>query len=344
MNSDECKSIQDQLIDYIEGDLDESKSHLIRAHLNTCNDCKRHHKETENTIHHLSKNKAPEIPEAFWKAFPEQVFEAYKAQKSENAHAPSNWFNAVSSKFVEFISRPLIPAAIASGIVILVGIMLYPKQDSAPYSPVIAWVGEISNHNNLLKDVPGHNPPADSTAGYGFASNEQANFFRIGQTFFNAVTSTYNGNYKLTEKQLNSISSLSAPYSDKDTVNLIIKTGKQLSAIDESNKLILGKLSKIEYKLSQAAISNGKLQHDLWESALLIAKLDLLINMNKADYLKRMQPHFIKLEEKLKSSNMPPGALTAISNINKILEKNNISSDDAAQLYKLSTQIKQLLG
>ena len=47
MKNTECRGAQDQLVEYIEGELDKTQQALLARHLETCADCQKELKEIE---------------------------------------------------------------------------------------------------------------------------------------------------------------------------------------------------------------------------------------------------------------------------------------------------------
>ncbi|MDH5445835.1 MAG: hypothetical protein OEY52_09780 [Gammaproteobacteria bacterium] len=339
-----CDFIQSKLTDYLENELDITAHQDFDTHFNACNKCSKALKLEIDTTNSLLKLKSPELPDAFWQAFPEQVLSEYKQKKqsSGKTHSPGK-FNFITQWFS---MKPVFGGALAlaSGLLLSIGLVFHLNNSQSLTSPTGDWVKNIDNPTQLAQLVNNHKVITGKSNQYAFASQpEQINFFAQAAVYIEAI-SLYAGKENWAAKnQLEFIySQLSSHLPDEQKAGL----SALISSLDKANAIKRNKLDefiKIEHGLRKTAEKYSSQQAILWDTGIIIGRLKLIALMGDYPSLKGFN-QLDELKQKLSTISVPPGVIDAFNKIDSILNKESHDASDLEVILDQTTRVLLIIG
>jgi hypothetical protein len=94
-----CKEVRTRLIDYYEGELDNTEQSVMEDHLKDCKMCLSELDEFIHTLEILFQSfSIPEVPDVFWAQFTRDLMEKVRKEK-EKTLVPSRWFSPTHFHF-----------------------------------------------------------------------------------------------------------------------------------------------------------------------------------------------------------------------------------------------------
>ncbi|UCD71724.1 MAG: zf-HC2 domain-containing protein [Syntrophobacterales bacterium] len=124
-----CREVQDQLIEFYEGQLDQRDAEQIRDHLGMCSRCREELSSLEKVIGGLKSQRLPDPGAAFWRDFPKRVRKAFYEERRpiqvpiiqrvwEGIYGTPQWFS---------FSKPVSAGVSVAAIVLIIAGLLFFK-------------------------------------------------------------------------------------------------------------------------------------------------------------------------------------------------------------------------
>lgn len=144
----DCDSIRDRLIDFIEGELATDQSRQIEAHLGRCPQCAHDVVGLRDVLGGARGLPAPPVPAGFLDGFATGVLERIASQPSPRVpvwRKVSAWLRGVRLRPI-----PALSAAAVLGLLLIFGLVRTPRSPQVSPAPEVLVVGEsLSMAQNL---------------------------------------------------------------------------------------------------------------------------------------------------------------------------------------------------
>lgn len=144
----DCDSIRDRLIDFVEGELATDPSRQIEAHLGRCPQCFREVFGLRDVLGGVRGLPAPPVPGGFLDGFATGVLARIASQPAPRVpvwRKVSAWFGGIRLRPI-----PALSAAAVLGLLLIFGLVRTPRSPQVSLAPEVLVVGEsLSMAQNL---------------------------------------------------------------------------------------------------------------------------------------------------------------------------------------------------
>jgi hypothetical protein len=136
----ECREIEEVMLDYVRGMLDQEETMRVKAHINNCADCRRELEELLPMVELLGEYQFDQIKAP--KHHVQKIVQmAHELAPQKGRQQPSSWLSAVGKWFQELFSAPLVPSLVtACLVVIIVGTWFFWPPVKTPGNVVLQLV------------------------------------------------------------------------------------------------------------------------------------------------------------------------------------------------------------
>jgi hypothetical protein len=327
MKNSGCREVRDQLVEFVEGELDKTRRALLARHLETCVECQKELKEIEHLRNALTRAQVPEPGAAFWENFPDRVLRAYQSEQAPvTAHQPGSRVQGLLESLRHVLAPPLLIPALALSLVI--GFALFFTLE-APVTPGIATLqAKIQTSENLaqLTHRSVAELPADSQ--FGFSAAPSVSFFRVGHWYAESLAYAAGNETATARTRLVAIAAQlgNAPAS--------------LNALTHDNPS-RARIAALEPELAQLA----KTPRDtaLFRAGGQLVNLLLAAAVHDQALLRGAAPEILRLQQALGPLGMAPGVVRNLNALSDLLAGNALADRDYDQIIKLIRDTQLIL-
>jgi len=321
MKNTACRDAQDQLVEYIEGELDKTQHALLARHLETCADCQKELKEIERLRATLVSEQAPEPGAAFWESFPDRVWRAYQ---SEQTAAPRQR-GAGLQGLLERLRLALVPPVLipALALSLIVGLALFFALESPGTTSIAAFQAKIHNGENLAQLARRSVAPLPAETQFGFsAAAPSVSFFRVGHWYAESLAYAAGGETDTARQRLVAIAT-------------------QLGSVPAGlNTLTQGKpshahIAALEPELARLAPKPRDAV--LFRTGGQLVNLLLAVAAHDRAMLRGAAPEILRLRQELEPLGVAPGAVRNLGALADLLAGSDLAErdyDKAARLIR----------
>jgi len=324
-----CKAAQAQLVDYVEGELDQARRPALQEHVATCPHCRRELQEIERVRGALGRERVPDPGAAFWEKFPDQVWQAYRNELSAR---PRHGLAARGGEMlarIRFVLAPRLWVPAAAVVVLVVGLALFFALET-PNSPgIAAFQARIQGGKNLVPLAQRSllELPADHRYGFSAAPGK-VNFFRIGHGYAESLAYAAGGDAETARKRLAAIAgSLGAVGGDLAGLTQGSPSPRQIAALEPE----------------LARIAEGARQAALFRAGGWLVNLALAVAARDRAALQDAAPEILRLRRDLESGGVAPGALRDLSTLARLLARDSFSDREYAEAARLIREVQLVL-
>jgi len=320
MKNAACRDVQDQLVEYIEGELDKTRQALLARHLETCADCQQELKAIERLRAALAREQAPEPGAAFWENFPDRVWRAYQSEQN-TPRQRGTWLQSLLERLRLALVPPVLIPAVALSLII--GLTLFFVLES-PGTPGIATLqAKIHSSENLAQLARRSVAELPAASQFGFsAPAPSVSFFRVGHWYAESLAYAAGGETDMARQRLVAIA------------------GQLGSAPAKLNALTQGhptraRIAALEPELARLATEPRDAVQ--FRAGGLLVNLSLAVAVRDRALLRDAAPEILRLRQELEPLGVAPGAVRNLRVLADLLASNDLSERDynkAAELIR----------
>ncbi len=342
-----CEKTQIQLIEYIEGSLDNEQASLIQSHTETCPTCQTELLALQQTITQAATSKVPQPDEAFFRSFPFQVLAGYKAQKATTQSKQKvtdkpgllqllqNWW--LNTSWPNLAAQAMIVVLAIGGSVLLV------QDSSGPSFNSGTLYAQLETNPALGKFIE-DSYNAQSTNNFAFADKPAtATSYHAGRLYSESLLMIASGKHAYGAEHLTKIHGLLA---NQDKAAIAQNIQQQVAIINQDEINTSGKLaslSKLRSHLEANIQRRGKGHLALFRAGSWLVDIKLIAMAGSLDSLKQArQTQYII--DGLSELGAPKSVIKKLERIMFIMSKTSISKPDADEINTLADDLQQLLG
>jgi Putative zinc-finger len=319
-----CEDARVELLDYVERELDDAQRDALSQHLTSCPRCREELQEIERLRGALGAERVPDPGAVFWDKFPDQVWQAYRAERStaRQTNLGARLWETVLARMRSF-AAPLrwVPATVTAALI--VGLALFFALESPTMPGIVAFQSKIHGGPDIVfakREVL--DLPEDHQ--YGFAATPgSVNFFRIGHEYAQSLVFAAGGDVKSAAGHLAVIADLLTAAPDALTS---LARGKPTPS----------QIAALEPELARIAAHAGAREAALFRAGGWLANLALAVAARDEAALKAATVEITRLQHDLERAGaVPPGALRDLAALANLMDRlNERDYDHAAQLIR----------
>ena len=326
MKNTECRDAQDQLVEYIEGELDKTQQALLARHLETCADCQKELKEIERLRATLAREQAPELGAAFWESFPDRVWRAYQSEQITERQRGAGLQGLLERLRLALTAPVLIPAVALS---LVIGLALFFALESPGTPGIAAFQAKIHSGENLaqLARRSGTELPAETRFGFS-ATGAPVSFFRVGHWYAESLAYAAGGDTDTARQRLAAIA------------EQLGDAPAGLSALTHGNPSRTN-IAALEPEL--ARLATGPRDAVLFQTGGQLMNLLLSVAARDPAMLRAVAPEIRRLRQELEPLGVAPGAVRNLDVLADLLAGNDLSDRDYAKAARLIRDTQLIL-
>jgi hypothetical protein len=327
-----CQAAQAQLLDYLEGELDDALRAALHEHVASCPRCSGELQEIERLRGALGRERVPDPEAAFWGKFPDRVWQAYRAELTA-ARRPS-----LAARVAETLARARLPRVpglwvpVAAILILVLGFTLFIALETPRARDIAAFQAKIQGGKNLALLAQGNIPELPSDHRYGFAAGAgKVNFFLVGHRYAESLAYAAGGDVEAARQRLAAIAeSLGAAPGD-------------LAGVARSGSPSLREIAALEPGLVRIAAGAGAREATLFRGGGWLVNLALAVAARDQAALRAAAPEIRRLQHGLEQAEQAPGALRNLGTLAELSASNNLSDRDYTHAARLIRDIQLAL-
>jgi len=323
-----CETAQAQLLDYVEGELEEARRPGLQEHVAACPHCRRELQEIERLRGVLGRERVPDPGAAFWAEFPDRVWQAYR---SEQSAAPRLGPGARIGAMLERALAPRLWVPAAAMLALVTGVALFFPLERSGGPDIAAFQARIQGGHSLKLNAQRgvFELPADRSLGFSAASG-RVDFFRIGHGYAESLAYAASGDAETARLRLRAIAESLDPVPG------------DLAALAQGRPSP-GQIAALEPELARIAAGAGTREATLFRAGGWLANIALAAAARDRSAMRDAAPEILRLRQELESGGAAPGALRNLDTLARLLTGESFSDRDYAEAARLIREIQLVL-
>lgn len=326
-----CRDVEEMLVDYLEGELREDQRTDVENHVRGCASCAVARSEFEGLREALRRDTTPDPGTAFWKSFPERVWQAYRAEAKDKAanELGARW-SRVRTALESLMSAPRwVP--VAAALLIAIGASYLALRAPVNELDAAAFQARIRSDINMATLAHDAANEVASPNQFGFAQADgSVTYFRLGWWYAESLAYSAGGDVETARARLAAIAA-------------ILRAAAPRLADSLGGEPSVRNIAAFEPQLLRVARSTGERDEALFRAGVWLENLALAAAAGDDHALHAAAPSLAVLGHDLERARIPPGAQRDFRELSGILAHTTLSVNDLAEVRRLVRRIQIIL-